>query len=244
VIISYSRKLVFVHIHKTGGDSITAALLPMLFRSDIVLKNDLQAWLQKLRLGRSHPELAALRKHSPAVAIAQVVPAEFWASSFKFAFTRHPIGRTVSLYKFALRKARERRRFVPRNAWYLSPPGRRTDPLHWHSVEAFLDTESFSDFIRHPLLQNDLTMRPQWHSVSDGTGRMLVDFVGRFERLQEDFHEVQDHLGLPRTTLEWRNSSRDVIAATIKITTEDREYLADRFRVDFDHFGYDPSIDS
>lgn len=239
MIISYSRRFIFVHIHKTGGDSVATALRPVLNASDVVLKNDWHDWLTKFGPSRGRPELTQLRKHSPASAIASVVPQEMWDDSFKFAFVRHPVARTVSLYKYAARKADERRKLLPRNVWYLTPPGRSGDPLGWHSVRAYLETSSFSEFIRHPLLDQDLAMSPQWLSLCDRTGDMLVDFVGRFEALQEDFEHVLDRIDVPRSVLGWHNASQS--QAEIIVSRDDRDYLAKRFEGDFVHFGYDPS---
>lgn len=241
MIISYSRRFVFVHIHKTGGDSITAALLPLLAKNDLVLKHDWAAWFQKLHAGRGLPTLDHLRKHSPALAISNVVPQELWTSFFKFAFVRHPIGRTISLYCYAARKLGERRRVLPRNAWYLTPAGRSHDPYRWRSVRAFIETDSFSDFIRHPLLRGDASMMSQWDLLSDPSGKVLVDFIGSFETLQEDFHHVQDKLGVPRTPIGWRNaSSSESRRMEVQVNLKDRLFLAERFSADFTHFAYNP----
>jgi len=242
MIISHSRRFIFVHIHKTGGDSVATALRPVLNASDVVLTNDWHDWLTKFGPSRDRPELTQLRKHSPARAIAAVVPPEMWDGSFKFAFVRHPVARTVSLYKYAARKAEERRRLLPRNIWYLTPPGRSGDPLRWHSVRAYLETSTFSEFIRHPLLDQDLAMSPQWLSLSAGTGDMLVDFVGRFESLQQDFDHILERIDVARLTLGWQNASRG--RGETVVSSEDRAYLAQRFEDDFVHFGYDPSQDS
>jgi hypothetical protein len=239
VIISYRHSFIFIHLHKTGGDSITAALKPALSRSDLLIQNDWPPWFQRVLTPGSRTELAALRKHSPAGAVARVVDPEVWAQSFSFAVVRHPISRTASLYRYAVRKLNERRAFRARNAIYLTPPGRWNDPLRWRAVRAVVDTDSFSGFIRHPLFERDASMVSQWYSLTDGRGRMLVDFVGRFERIQEDFNAIQDRIGLPRTVLPRRNVS-DPSEQPLDISAEDRAYLSDRFRADFAYFGYDP----
>lgn len=244
MIISSSRKFIFVHIHKTGGNSVTEALRPSLSRSDLVLDHDLGEWSRKFGRARYRRELETLRKHSPAATIAAVLPREVWEGSFKFAFVRHPIARTLSLYNYAVGKLEERRRLLLRNAWYLTPPGRESDPLRWRSVQAVLDAASFSGFIRHPLLEPDASMNSQWYSLIDGSGEMVVDFIGRFEHLEEDFHKVQDRLGLPRTALGWRNASPKTAHSGVTISEEDRAFLAQRFRADFAMFGYDPSMDA
>lgn len=242
MIISYRRRFIFIHLHKTGGDSISTALASSLDNSDFVLQNDWQAWVQRLRFGGRHTDLAVLRKHSPALAVAHAVPPNIWEDSFKFSFVRHPIARTVSLYRYAARKSAERARTIPRNAWYLTRPGRLTDPRRWPSVRALIDAPDFSEFIRHPLLDRDLSMSSQWSLLSDESGHLLVDFVGRFERLESDFHTVQERIGLPKTRLGRFNMSQ--ATDQLEISADDRAYLARRFESDFTHFGYDPSTDS
>jgi hypothetical protein len=244
MIISYRSEFIFVHLHKTGGDSIATALAPQLGREDFILTNDLKDWLQRIRTGSRHDALRSLRKHSTAQDIQQVVPPAVWTGSFKFAFVRHPVGRAVSLYKYAARKDEERRRLLARNIWYLAPPGRRTDPRAWRSVRAYEETGSFSEFIRHPYLADDRTMQQQSDSLCDPGGNLLVDFVGKFEHLQEGFSTVQERLGLPRTTLGWHNASHPNAASTMRVTDEDRTYLADRFNSDFVRFAYDPTEDA
>jgi hypothetical protein len=244
MIISYQSNFIFVHLHKTGGDSIAAALAPQLGREDFILTNDFKDWAQRIRSGSRTAALQSLRKHSTAMDIQRVVPAIQWAESFKFGFVRHPVGRAVSLYKYAARKEEERRRLLIRNAWYLTPPGRRTDPRKWRSVRAYVETSSFSEFIRHPALKDDRTMQPQADSLCDSGGLLLVDFVGKFEHLQEDFSTVQERLRLPRHSLGWHNASNPTVASALKVTEDDRAFLAERFKPDFDQFDYDPNTDA
>jgi hypothetical protein len=238
VIISDRCRFIFVHIHKTAGDSITEALKPNLGKNDFVLRTDVQAWTLKYRIP-DYARFEGLKKHTPALAIRQRLPADNWESYFKFAFVRHPVGRVLSLYHYAARKAEERKRLLPRNAWYLTPPGKRGDPLNWPSVRAFLATDSFSSFIRHPFLANEGGMRPQSDFLCDVDGTLLVDFVGRFEKLQEDFTTVQDRIGIPHKTLAWNNSSRNSAANWADLSTDDFRYLAEMFKADFARFDYE-----
>jgi len=52
-------------------------------------------------------------------------------------------------------------------------------------------------------------VRPQRDFIYDETGALLVDFVGRFERLQEDFDQVCRRLGKPPTPLPRVNQATD-----------------------------------
>jgi hypothetical protein len=240
MIISYEREFVFIHVHKTGGDSIAAALGPLLGRGDVTLKSDFQQWMQKVGTGPSRHASSALRKHSTALAVRDYLSAEQWDRFFTFTFVRHPISRAVSLYTFAKMKFEERQRVAPRNLWYVTPMGRRTDPRRWPSVQAYRETGSFSEFLRHPLVDAAPAMRPQWHWVCDTSQRNLVDFVGRFEDLVGDFGVIQDRIGGPRNQLPWRNSSNTGRAPAPILTDSDRALLFERFKEDFAIFGYDP----
>ncbi|MHB1582468.1 MAG: sulfotransferase family 2 domain-containing protein [Acidimicrobiales bacterium] len=237
MIISNSRKFIFVHTAKTAGDSITEALTPYLRASDFVVRNDFQIWLRRLRR-QDPPAFASLAKHSPAVEIRAAVTPEVWDASYKFAFVRHPFDRTVSFYNFMKKKARDRHRPQLRNLWYAMPPGRPGDPRNWPGGRAYAATSSFSEFIRHPAVDAAAGMQPQAKFVCDDDGRLIVDFVGRFEQLAADFGIVQDAIGVPRGPLPRRNSSAGR-SGRAELSTEDRAYLAERFADDFVRFEYD-----
>lgn len=238
MIISYEREFVFIHVYKTGGDSVAAALAPALSRQDVVLKGDFQQWIQQRT--SATPEVLSLKKHSPARVVRGYLSAEKWDRFYTFAFVRHPISRAASLYSFAKKKSEERQRLRPRSLWYRTPAGQRIDPLRWPSVRAYEETDSFSAFLRHPLVEGAPAMQPQWLAVCDDSRDILVDFVGRFERLYEDFAVIQNRLDLRQTHLPWRNSSGGGKAHQPSIVDEDRELLAQRFQDDFSIFGYDP----
>jgi hypothetical protein len=241
MIISYGRQFVFIHIHKTGGDSIASALAPALSNEDIALMNDFQQWLRRASPRYRRTPGRDLRKHSPASEVREYLTPERWEQFHTFAFVREPVSRALSVYSYAKRKAEERRRILPRNLWYTTPQGRRTDPLRWPSVRAYRETASLSEFLRHPLVIAAPAMQPQWKSICDESRTLLVDFVGRFECLASDFAKVQDRVGIPRTPLPWRNASNSRDGhRKLTITDEDRALLVHRFRDDFALFGYDP----
>lgn len=238
VIISDHRRFIFIHIHKTAGDSITEALKPSLGRSDFIVRTDLQAWLRRYRVGSNDAEFGGLKKHTPALTVKEQLSEDKWENYFKFAFVRNPIGRVLSLYHYAARKAEERQRILPRNAWYLSRPGKKSDPLNWPSVRAFFATDSFSSFIRHPLLDYEGGMRTQSEFLCDLDGNLLVDFVGRFENLSKDFLHVQKRIDVPSAPLAWSNSSSNSMVEA-KLSPEDTEFLVHKFQADYTRFNYE-----
>ena len=236
MIISHQHRFIFIHLHKTAGDSICDALRPHLARSDFVLASDFQAWVQK-HWTRPPESRMGLRKHSPAVDIRARMEPDVWNSYYKFAFVRHPFDRATSMYKFAQKKAEERKKLLPRNLWYVSPPGRRTDPLHWTTVRAYQETDSFSSFLRYPGVFEDRGMHPQIASLVGADGAMMVDFVGHFEQLDDDFKHVLDAIGLTGASLGRKNVS-DNSRDKQRLSAEDQSLLAEHFDADLKAFGY------
>jgi hypothetical protein len=103
---------------------------------------------------------------------------EQFETYFKFSFVRNPWDRMVSEYKY--RGHPMRMSFKTWLLGHLPPPG-------------------FTDHYCH--------LVPQHEFIYDGEGRLLVDFVGRFESLQADFDAVCERLGIPRAFLPHENRS-------------------------------------
>jgi hypothetical protein len=99
-------------------------------------------------------------------------------SFFKFSFVRNPWERLVSEYRY-------------RN--YFSHLSFRDFVMNR------FPSPGFDDQYRHVMSQFDML-----HSQD---GELLVDFVGRFESLQQDFDRVCERLGIPESTLPHINSS-------------------------------------
>jgi chondroitin 4-sulfotransferase 11 len=89
LLISADLDCVFVHVQKTGGESIERALL----EADPAATTELPgfpAWEDPLK-----------RRHMFAADLRERVGPERWAASFSFAFVRNPWERLVSWYEMA-----------------------------------------------------------------------------------------------------------------------------------------------
>jgi len=148
---------------------------------------------------------------------------------FKFSFVRNPWNRILSEYRY-------------RNYF------------HHRSFKDFvlnkMPRPGFDDKYRHVM--------PQYGMLHDRDGRLLVDFLGRFEALQQDFDRVCERLGLENSHLPHRNPS-DKKSRDLKrrfrnrlfmngenrhhglndfYDDETREAVADYYRIDIETFGY------
>lgn len=233
MIISHSRKFIFVHIHKTAGESISTALLPFLGRGDLVLGATARGELANAWYDWRH----GLQKHSAARRIRGYLGEGPWEEYRSFSFVRDPADRARSLYFYFERMLAARRQRSLRNALLWLPGTDFRDPLKWPGMQAYLETSSFSEFIRHPKFSPAIFgARRQSDILSDGAGRLLVDRVGKFESLGEDFAGIAGWLGLAGASLGHRNASKNREAAPFD--PADRALLAEMYRDDHALFGY------
>lgn len=117
------------------------------------------------------PPRLAHLKASEYVSCGHLSPEQF-ACYFKFSFVRNPWDRIVSEYKY--RKYPMKIDFKTYLFKHLPAPG-------------------WSDTYCHII--------PQYDFLFNDDGKLLVDFVGRYERLQADFTTICAHIGLADQTV-------------------------------------------
>src|SRR5918997_811826 len=166
VLVSHSRKLVFVHIQKTGGDTISRLL------SDSV------------------PDIFRLNaKHG--FAVDAVKDLKHWNEYFKFAFVRNPWDRLVSWYSMIRDAQTIRWNQALVNRRKRSHLRQTRENKLWRYV---LDNSStFEEFIVNCTDEIEVD-RGVFYSftynqldyITNTKGDLLVDFIGRFENLGSD----------------------------------------------------------
>ncbi|WP_424930923.1 sulfotransferase family 2 domain-containing protein [Amaricoccus macauensis] len=234
MIISKTRKFVFVHIHKTAGESITSALAGQLGPGDLVIGSTPMGKLRNIQYKRRY----GLEKHSHATKIREFLGPETWESYFSFAFVRHPFERTESLYRYFAMVSEKRDAGGLRNLRFKLPYFSGSDPLIWPGMTAYRETETFSEFIRHPSFFRDPASRCQCDAVQDETGATIVDFIGYFGQHESDFARVAERLELPDLRLPRKNISTGATARESLIGPADREHLREVFARDFAAFTF------
>lgn len=157
------------------------------------------------------PDLARIGHGHISLRQAQAfLPAET-RDYFKFAFVRNPHDRFVSACAMLNKR----------------------NPGYRGAETAFMKRAlAFARFRQRILI------RPQVEMLAASNGSIGMDFVGRFETLQESFAEACRRIGIAAVDLEHSNAS----AHGVYTTYYDDELLAritDLYRRDFDEFGYD-----
>jgi hypothetical protein len=177
--LSRSHRFIFVHVYRSGGQSITAALEPYLTRPRLA-RVPLLARIGDRRLD-------ALREHNhghiSARELRAALPREQFDSFFKFAFVRNPWSWQVSVFHFVRQ---------------------RPDHPDHEFFETLRDFNHYLDWrvnTAGPRLQSDL--------VCDTSGEVLVDFLGHYETLAADFATVCARLGISRALPHKNRSQHD-----------------------------------
>jgi hypothetical protein len=179
MIISNSKKFIFIHTHKCGGSTITELLSPYSCWNDIELGvttfgETLQS-VYKQRFG--------LWKHSDAREVRNVVGNETFETYFKFGFVRNPFFRTISFYTFI---AKLHRTLVGENREIIKT---------WPISQAFVESDGFPEFIRHPRFVEPPMTRLLTEPVGDSF-TIIVDYIGKVESFDRDLAEVFQRIGL------------------------------------------------
>ena len=201
MLLSHRHGFLFVHVAKTGGTSVRAALSKGRWTDPLTWPLLLTSRMSRLT---GHRIGAKIPRHAGVVAAKEMLPPDCFAQLFKFAFVRNPWDRLVSAYHHFQRE--------------------RKDVME---SEGIADFASFVEFIlnvapettvRGTLVQ--AMQRPQLESLVGLGGALLVDYVGRYETLEEHFSVVTERIGLTSLKLPHRRDS--------KSARDYREYYTDR----------------
>lgn len=171
MLISHTHRFIFIHVDKAAGTSLQEALQP---HAEPLAESSLRKRLALLgplcRVGGLH-RAVQFGEHVGALAVKRCLPAAIYDGYHKFAFVRNPWDRLVSRYHYLMKNTAHR---------------------HSRIVAAM---SGFSEYARWEMTRNKPLLH-QHNYVCDADGRLIVDFVGRFESLHEDFAQVSARLGL------------------------------------------------
>jgi hypothetical protein len=182
-----------------------------------------------LRAVGGNPHEAAFPEAPDPVAGPKAYP-----GMFSFAFVRNPWDRLVSCYRDKiLGQAPDFTGFHPARqvAYCLA---------RFDVFKAGMPFERFVEAVSDiPDVDADGHFRSQHTFVSNGSGDIVLDFVGRFESLRSDFHSVCKKLEIARLDLPRMQVTTPPARYTEFYTRRTRDLVANRFHADLELFGYE-----
>ncbi len=185
MLLSVKYNFLFVHIAKTGGTSVRAALQSLRWRDPWYYPMLICSRLSHLsghRLGSKFP------RHSRIVAAREMLPETFFNDLFKFAIVRNPWDLQVSSYHHI---RRERPHLI----------------AHIDDFEQFIRWKL--DPQREYQYHIDTSIQSQLDYLVDLQGNILVDFIGHYETLVEDFTEITRQIGVKNLRLPHKRKATD-----------------------------------
>ncbi|CAM2857806.1 sulfotransferase family protein [Rariglobus hedericola] len=136
-----------------------------------------------------------------------------WDDYFTFGFVRHPYTHFLSVYLY-LKK-------------------HKVVTLDFASYTAQQKETGYSSLA-------DWNFKGLYDRISDADGNIIVDFVGRFENLAEDWSYVAAKIGLPGLQLHHINQT---VGSEMRLsdyyTPVERKIVQDLYRQDFEMLGYE-----
>ncbi|NOQ92935.1 MAG: hypothetical protein GQ552_09510 [Flavobacteriaceae bacterium] len=151
----------------------------------------------------------AFRQHSDIMTAKKIMPKELFDSYFKFAFVRNPWKRLVSEFEFIKRK-----------------------PNHGRHKKVMKMT--FNDYIKYQAQRFDAH---QINMLADKNGELQMDFIGKFENLQENWNFICNKLNIQNKELTHRKKATKVDYNEYYID-ENKELVAKLWKKDIDAFEY------
>ncbi|HTL54674.1 MAG TPA: sulfotransferase family protein [Candidatus Limnocylindrales bacterium] len=212
-MISHRYKCIFIEVPKTGSTSIRAIIgePPRPHQNIWQIKHELEnCWTRYGGVGNKI--LASCYLLLP-LERRQAIGRDLFNRYLKFGFVRNPWDRAVSLY--------ERR-----------------------EGQQVRDKMTFEQFVTGLKYSSSTCIHPMPHRNQldwfvDPDGRVLVDFIGRFENIEEDWAFIARKLGVQTQVPHLNLNPARTKPYTAYYTPRTRQIIGERFKEDIDYFGYE-----
>jgi len=184
LILSADKRFIFIHVPKAAGTSIHGALSHHDVFHPVRGGTKPQRVQQASRAGLP-PATADLHVHSSARAFIAALGRDTYDSYFSFSFVRNPWDVAVSWFHYRL----------------INPQ------IAGHKEAAAAG--AFDTYVKTCLTASDAArlVGVQHPFVLDEAGALAVNFLGRFESLEQDFAQVRARAGIETLPLDHFNQS-------------------------------------
>lgn len=214
MLLSHRYNFLFVHIAKTGGTSVRAALRSKSWADPYKIPMFICSKLSRLT---GHTLGAKFPRHSKAIAAREMLPQDFYDRLFKFAIVRNPWDLQVSSFHHI---RRERPQFLFGHDDFRTFLKFKLDPNREYQYHIDTSIEMQSDYL------------------IDLHGKVIVDFIGRYESLHDDFDHICKTIGIDCSLPHRRKATDRQKDFRSYYDDETAELVASHFRQDIDLLGY------
>ena len=216
VLYSPHFKFLFVHIPKTGGTSLRAALKSLLYKDPWYY---LMWYPQRLSHWTGHRTVTKFPRHSKIIAAQEMLPPEIFDNLFKFSVVRNPWDMQVSSFHHLHKE-------------------------HPEAVVGLSEFKDFVRYKMDPArpsnMHLDVSGTAQMDFLCDLHGNVLIDDFVRFEHLQDDYVRVAKKIGLKHPPdLPHKRKGKRKADYREYYDDESRAIVADRYKADIEHFKYE-----
>jgi hypothetical protein len=133
---------------------------------------------------------------------------------YKFTIVRNPWSRVYSWYRNVMADSSHRNRYnVPDNC-------------------------SFQDFVKYHF-DHHHALRTQFYWLTDSKGNITMDFIGRFENLQDDFMKIAGAIGLQNCELPRKRYTGESALYVEAFNAQTRDRLWRHYTKEIQYFGFE-----
>ena len=168
IVISKKNKLIFFHLPKNGGTSVSDLLLrnENYYYSWVIFSKILKKFTRKNNFffDNFQNKIHLLSSHEPVKSIEEKISPQIFNAYFKFAIVRNPYSRFVSRYNYT-------------------------------KLISNINHLKFSEFVKQFIKFNMITDK-QYQFLLNKNGKIGVDKVFKLENINKDINEITSRINI------------------------------------------------
>ena len=168
IVISKKNKLIFFHLPKNGGTSVSDLLLrnENYYYSWVIFSKILKRFTKKdnFFFDNFQNKIHLLRSHESVKSIEEKISPQIFNAYFKFAIVRNPYSRFVSRYNYT-------------------------------KLTSNINHLKFSEFVKQ-YIEFDMITDKQYQFLLNKNGKIGVDKVFKLENINKDINEITSRINI------------------------------------------------